>query len=295
MASIIKELQQDAINPAVRMSVLLRKALVVAAELELSEFQAWVDNELNGYKNIEEVPAYRRVSGQVIGFSHVYGWRRLFFENRENEQLFSKLPLPYPISHLEDTDHDIRVEYEGEGGERIREAAHGALDVQLHIQGDALRNVVDAVRNKIVEWTIELRKVGVTGDDLTFTIEEKVSAKSVTHISIGTIQNAGIVGSTFGGDAMLIIDQSRPFSDEQLAGLHSLMEQIETYQKELGLQAAQGAALLEAVGEIKSELAVGKPDAGKVRALLASMRNVLEGAAGNVIASGILTAIARFG
>jgi hypothetical protein len=50
MASLIEELQHDALNSNVRVGDLLRKAKIIAVKLDLPEFEKWVENELNGYK-----------------------------------------------------------------------------------------------------------------------------------------------------------------------------------------------------------------------------------------------------
>jgi hypothetical protein len=73
MGSVVRELQQDALNRDVEISDLLRKALVVARKLGLDDFQAWINNELNGYAKGEEVPEYRQISGQARAWNPYRG------------------------------------------------------------------------------------------------------------------------------------------------------------------------------------------------------------------------------
>lgn len=47
MSSVIVELQREALDRNVHVSDLLRKALVVARNLALTEFQRWIELELN--------------------------------------------------------------------------------------------------------------------------------------------------------------------------------------------------------------------------------------------------------
>jgi len=47
--SLVLELQKEALDQRVSVSHLLRKALVVVRKLKLSEFQNWIEIELNGY------------------------------------------------------------------------------------------------------------------------------------------------------------------------------------------------------------------------------------------------------
>lgn len=53
-------------------------------------------------------------------------------------------------------------------------------DVQLHISTVAVGAVVEAVRNKVLDWTLQLEAVGITGQGLTFTPEETRAAQSMT-------------------------------------------------------------------------------------------------------------------
>ena len=48
MASLIEQLQQDAVDRTVRTSDLLRKALLVAAKLEIPNVPSWIEKELSG-------------------------------------------------------------------------------------------------------------------------------------------------------------------------------------------------------------------------------------------------------
>jgi hypothetical protein len=63
--SLIDELQLDASNSAVSVPSLLRKALMVAAKLELSDIPEWINKELSGYGLDDLLPAYRIPYGTV--------------------------------------------------------------------------------------------------------------------------------------------------------------------------------------------------------------------------------------
>jgi len=52
--SIILELQQQAIDSNTDILSILRKALLVSRKLELTDFEQWINNELNGYQNTEK-------------------------------------------------------------------------------------------------------------------------------------------------------------------------------------------------------------------------------------------------
>ena len=46
MTSLVLELQQEAMDPEVRVDALLRKAVVVATTLGIDDFRVWAEKEL---------------------------------------------------------------------------------------------------------------------------------------------------------------------------------------------------------------------------------------------------------
>ena len=70
--SIVLELQRMATDSSVDVGELLRKALVVATKLELTEFRDWIMHELNGYGE-SEVPSYRHCRCEIRCRNPYYG------------------------------------------------------------------------------------------------------------------------------------------------------------------------------------------------------------------------------
>jgi hypothetical protein len=56
VASIILELQKDALDEGVDIVTLLRKVFLVSTKLNLVELKTWTNNELNGYQDNDAVP-----------------------------------------------------------------------------------------------------------------------------------------------------------------------------------------------------------------------------------------------
>ena len=57
--SLLREIQDAAINSKTDLANLLRQCKVLAARLGSAEFGAWVDNESSGYKPVDDLPEYR--------------------------------------------------------------------------------------------------------------------------------------------------------------------------------------------------------------------------------------------
>jgi hypothetical protein len=55
---IVVQLQALAIDESTDVSQLLRQAMVIATKLGLTDFNAWVREELHGYESVEDLPRY---------------------------------------------------------------------------------------------------------------------------------------------------------------------------------------------------------------------------------------------
>ena len=101
MSSVVIELQREALDRGVRVSDLLRKALVVARKLDLREFQTWIEKELNGYGKGDEVPDFREMSGEVRGWNPVRGWIPLLFQDPKQGETLSHRKCGQSIAEIE--------------------------------------------------------------------------------------------------------------------------------------------------------------------------------------------------
>ncbi len=59
--SLLREIQDAAIDSDTELAALLRKCKVLAARLGNDDFKQWVNNELVGYEDIESLPEYRKL------------------------------------------------------------------------------------------------------------------------------------------------------------------------------------------------------------------------------------------
>jgi AbiTii len=102
MASLIEQLQAEALDSRVAVADLLRKAKVVAEKLGVREFAEWVDRELNGYSQDDEFPTYRRLHGEFQAFNPYHGWQPIIFSEPEKVKwLFEPRELTNPAGQIE--------------------------------------------------------------------------------------------------------------------------------------------------------------------------------------------------
>jgi hypothetical protein len=73
--SLIHQLQAEAHDPQARISDILRKAMVAASKLGVSNIEFWLEHELKGYHccAVNEIPACRTLRGQLQAFNPLQG------------------------------------------------------------------------------------------------------------------------------------------------------------------------------------------------------------------------------
>src|SRR4051812_18041994 len=98
--SIVSELQQHASGSEIAISELLRKALIVASKLAVTDFEDWVQAELSGYYN-RRVPEYRFVVGDLVAWSAAGHHQPIRFNDAELDELASKYPINSPVAEIE--------------------------------------------------------------------------------------------------------------------------------------------------------------------------------------------------
>ena len=72
--SLLRDIQNAAVDPNTDVATLLRKCKILAVRLGSEEFKRWVDHELNGYEKIEDLPEYRILHTESYGdFAGAFG------------------------------------------------------------------------------------------------------------------------------------------------------------------------------------------------------------------------------
>jgi hypothetical protein len=130
------------------------------------------------------------------------------------------------------------------------------------------------------------------GEGMSFRPEEqaKMSGKGDTY-NIGSIGNfAGNLGGQVGGNVSGTSTQNMGQDLEKVA---ILVVHLRKYQGEMGLGPRQQAEVSRNVDSIDEELRGANPKPSIVGGLLKSIKSTMEGTAGNLIASGVASAISN--
>ena len=293
---LVLQLRADAVDPNVPVSKLLRLAKVIATKLDQKDALKWIDKELDGYMDgvTKEVPAYRMIGGQPKGYNPYHGWQTIQFQDDETAKAFSRVPLGQSIGSIEkDLGNKERrrgafvFPYPSEVANALREAIRLRVEVTLFLSDGSLWGVVEAVRNLVLNWILELEKAGILGAEMTFTPKEKEQGAAVTQQYF--IQNVGVIGN---------VSDSAKVENTQTATAALDAGKIGDFAQEALVLMGQLPAdlrpkLAPMLIELRKEAAKEKPNQSTLREMLTSVRTIAEGAAGNLAASGIVAMISK--
>jgi len=190
MQKLIKEIQDKNIP----VSDLLRKAKVLASKLDQEDFLDWVNLELAGYKDDSAYPDYRKLSGQIKAWNPYHGWQPVLFEKSKIEKTLTSRNTKQSVGEIEELFNSntevYEMPYPASAAAQILARSEIKTKVSLFLDRSVLAGVLNAVRNALLDWAIELEKQGVKGDEAQFTEEEKEKAQALeSKYTIGSIEN----------------------------------------------------------------------------------------------------------
>jgi len=196
MSSIILELQANAMDDNVSIQTLLRKAYAIAIKLSVEDSKQWIEAEMNGYGEGNEVPMYRRIRGALQAINPVRGPIPVQVGDNELEDTISVFHFRQSIAEIEGiiTKHGkgFLIPFTGSQLSSLQDVFQSEYSFRLSFSATSLIPVVDNVRNTILQWALRLEQEGVTGEGLSFSSDEVNKAHMSTHINIKNFQ--GVLG-----------------------------------------------------------------------------------------------------
>jgi hypothetical protein len=241
MSKLIHELQRDAISENCSLGELLRKSLVVAKKLRITDFELWVSHELNGYPPGSEIPKYRLVVGSIKAWNPYNGWIPVFIQDTKQANMLARRMINQAVGSLETLvsgrkGSDLQVPFSPDIEAQIMRGADLPFRPTLHIGSNQVDGILQAVRNTILTWALDLESRGILGDDMSFTSEEKQAAKEMQTINIGQFQ--GVLGN---------IQQSTVTQNLNMDVRKDDFDSLAAYLRSVGVEDAQIADLKERI------------------------------------------------
>ena len=241
--NLLDEIRADLMSETARLPNTLRKVSMLPRELQSQELEEWVASELNGYRQADTVPNYRRINLPVYGTFHGP------FQSRKPDVVITTAGLPDHIKGSVDTlivtegiDALERMLASNEAGfHRTFPPELTALlrrDVQMsggmvlfeayqRIPRYLYEGVVDAAKNRLLVFVLELQEKNMTPKNLNNDTDGRdVAVGNITNIIYGNHNNVVVASENVHqevkpinkGDAPSLIEHLRAhnISDEDL-------------------------------------------------------------------------------
>lgn len=289
---IVLELQRDCLDQQVSVSTILRKAKVIASKLDLDDLRSWIDSELEGYKcSLEELPSHRKGKGQPKFNNPYNGWCPIMTEDDWFGQMVRTVFMVQSVSEMEElianNGSTLLMYYNPSVQSAMQEQLPMPMECALHFSKTQVLSALDYVRNRTLDWTLELEKRGIVGQGLTFGHSQKEEAQMVTNHIYGS--NIGVLGSVAGDANSSHFFNGSKVNRDKLSGFLD-----QAIPASAGLDPETRKDVQPILSELQSHIS-GQAEPSKVKGLLSSLRAILEGASGNLVASAILGLLSGHG
>ncbi len=231
--SLLRDIQNTAVDSTTDISTLLRKCKILAARLGNAKFQEWVDSELNGYDEIESLPEYRILHVESRGhFAGAFGSSLQHtpippscLPNEFRDQI-TKSYLMAPISAYSSLINKKENNNVQEPWPADVVALYGSqiyknmncLSAWKVIPFNALVAIVDTIKTRILSFALEIESEAPDAGEAQLNkpplSQERVSQVFNTFIS-GTVQNVATGSSNFsqGGDLQISVGNFKQLKD----------------------------------------------------------------------------------
>jgi hypothetical protein len=280
---LILQIQAAALDSKSSVTDALRKAKVACVKLDLTEFEKWVDGELNGYKDgtpISELPTYRILYGIPVGYNPYHGWQPVTFHSSEQQKNWGNAPIGMAIGAIEASLQtangrgSFEFPYSPEVEQDLRDAVSHGKRFSVRLAVAHVSGIIDAVRNILLQWTLEMEKQGVVGNELLFSeIDKKKSetltAQTITNIHIGNV--GAFVQQAEGSFVHGQIDSTTNISQATL----DFVQQAAAMLPGAALPSLIDEQMRAALDELKQAAEVANPESGRLRKGFETLKRVL--------------------
>lgn len=210
---VVIELQELASSGANDIGDLLRKTLMVATKLGLTEFREWVVAELNGYTGElrEHIPDYRIIYGELKVYDATGGLIPLQVPHQLHD-LLAEIRVTESVSSLEqllanEITGSVVYDFSPEQEQLLMSMQHDYVQFRptRSVGVNRVTAILGAVRTTILDWSLALEADGILGEELLFSAKEKQAA--MHNISIQNFQ--GVLGNIDGGSSVSQINTQK--------------------------------------------------------------------------------------
>lgn len=189
------------------------------------------------------------------------------------------------------SDGQLQVPLSAEAQHHLRNVTGFDFEFTTAMSASDVVGILDAIRNALLDWSLKLEKLGVKGEGMSFSDDERKRAHETQAIyNIGKIETfTGNMGSGSGNFTV----EGNTVNVVPKAAIESLVRKIRDNEAQLGLEPESTRELHQALDGLQTEIKATQPSTKRIDGFLASVRGIAEKAAGSLAAQGILYELAK--
>ena len=201
--ALLDDIIDAATDDRVPIGTLLRKCLVLEQQVKNEKFRSWVNQELNGYEKVEDLPNYRNFPAVSYGiFLGMMGRQltnqplSLHILNEQDRKIVATCPLMQPVAAYEarpEKDGDAQLPWNPSLTVKYQQSFFPDSDMVLNrawqlIPGSVLVGLVETVRNNVLRFALDLKdQLGPNMPTVDKLPSDNVDRSVVTNIYGGNI------------------------------------------------------------------------------------------------------------
>ena len=254
----------------------LRQAYIIARKLKINDFEIWINNELNGYKEDDSIPEYRNIFGNIEAWNPYRGWVPVIIDDIEVYDKLTMYKIGQGIPELENI-----INQSGKKGM-----------VSINLPDSFNQLISDGFPTKYIQrlspasiiGIIETVKNIIIGVDMKFTDEEKRIASEKNYT----------VNNFYGNVSSSQIQQNSNYSSQTINNsldidkIVKVLELISAHKKDILVLLDSPKDFEKELDIVNGEVKKANPSKEVISQSFKTIRNILEGIAGNLIVAGIL-------
>ena len=158
--------------------------MLVSHKLQLTEFEKWIKNELNGYTNTDDLPVFRKnIKGKLKFFNPFRGWCPIQFETGKEEDSLTTTDIVQSVPQLlaltKDSKGNLSMKLPPEIVRCLwKDSFTAEMETSLVFDKSIFVNIIEQVKTNLLNWVLLLEDQGISGDSVSFSISEKEKAKN---------------------------------------------------------------------------------------------------------------------
>lgn len=182
MSASVEHLHERLQDEGDLLQEIMPQAITLAMMLRHRTMAAWMRAEFDGYKDVADLPPYRRdVPGHIVARSPQYGWIPAPLDDQQKKD-FGHRNLDEGIKTLEKTcmackkGTGSRIVFDKEEMATLQKNINLTAELAITISRTSYCKLMRVVRGALYLWCQELLEMGFGGDHNSYSSEERAKA-----------------------------------------------------------------------------------------------------------------------